>query len=120
MQHLGTTPSIGNWSADTIDWLSRFQQVFANAEPGCPTSATNTDAADDEELTLTLSGCARASTDMFVDAHNTGYYINAYTTKFNVSRFAEAFANVSTQSRQMPRLRNVVGKPIGLPAISAS
>ena len=38
MQHLGTTPSIGNWSADTIDWLSRFQQVFANAEPGCPTT----------------------------------------------------------------------------------
>ena len=36
------------------------------------------------------------------------------------SRPPEAFANVSSQSRQMPWLRNVVGKPIGLPAISAS
>ena len=77
MQHLATTPSASNWSDAKVDWLSRFQQLFANTLPSCPsdfdsTSSTNTHAADDEELTIMLSSCAAAAKDMFVDAHNAG------------------------------------------------
>ena len=74
MQHLATTPSAINWSGAEIDWLSRLQQLVAIAEHG---------AADGEDLASLLSTCAAATKDMFVDAHNAGYYINSYTTKVN-------------------------------------
>ena len=74
MQHLATTPSANNWSDSKIDWLSRLQQLVVTAEHG---------AADGEDLASLLSTCAAAAKEMFVTAHNAGYYINSYTTKVN-------------------------------------
>ena len=74
MQHLGTSSSASNWAPAQVDWLSKMQKLVANSEPSGP---------HDADLASMLSTCAGAVKDMFVDAHNAGFYINAYTTKVN-------------------------------------
>ena len=54
-----------------MDWLGVFQ------------SLTDIPRADAEEFQKLAKPLARAIVASFVDAHNTGYCINSYTTKVN-------------------------------------
>ena len=54
------------------DWHSIFSDLSA--------ASLN---EDDEDLALLKESSAKAALATFVDAHNTGYYVNSYTTKLN-------------------------------------
>ena len=71
MQHLGTSPCGLDAIEPEEDWLGVFQSL---------TGIPRADAEEFQELAKPLAQAVVAS---FVDAHNTGYYINSYTTKVN-------------------------------------
>ena len=51
--------------------------------PSAPSENAAPDPAAAAEATELYEAGRRAALAMFVDAHNTGYYINSYTTKLN-------------------------------------
>ena len=81
------------------NWSEVFKNVLGS-EPGAnesapriPASQDDVDAAGsgdglasdvmDQERDRFFAAASSASSAMFVDAHNTGYYVNSYTTKLN-------------------------------------
>ena len=97
-RHLGTTEHYSHTAMAFTDWpaiLAALQGKGDNdAEPArddANTSRSSSQAASlapppDSEMSGTnrlFEAGNRAALAMFVDAHNTGYYINSYTTKLN-------------------------------------
>ena len=74
------------------DWHAVMEELEIATDDGAEPPVSNPAAAsahsqdaapappDDAEATHLFEAGRRAALAMFVDAHNTGYYINAYTT----------------------------------------
>ena len=77
MQHMGTTTHRKHTVLVFNEWQQIFQDL-ANRGEAAPTLADS-----DDECTQLANAANAAAKAVFVDAHNTGYYINAYTTKLN-------------------------------------
>jgi len=77
MQHLGAAKDARNVVTPDTDWHAVFQRLC-----GMPEAAWEQLDSDDE-VSATMKACLRAGRDIFIDAHNTGFYINSYTTKVN-------------------------------------
>ena len=71
-QHLGTTESYAHEVVTFPDWRSVFEDLSLRADRA-PTPAT----------AAIVKASSTAALDAFVDGHNTGYYVNSYTTKLN-------------------------------------
>ena len=77
-QHLGTTEHAAHEAIVFTDWHGEFASLLKM--PGAVAPASPADRQDADMV----SGAAQASAvAAFVDAHNTSYYINSYTTKVN-------------------------------------
>jgi len=84
MQHLTTTSDARVQPRTVRDWVEHFRcllQDDATVSPNIDLSIGH--QANDVNTDDILKACAAAAKDMFVDAHNAGYYINSYTTKVN-------------------------------------
>jgi len=81
MKHLATTSESRAWTGSNMEWPSIFQRLSEGLEDALPSPATL--ASDDVDGIR--KACTAAAMDMFVDAHNAGYYINSYTTKVNAT-----------------------------------
>ena len=76
MASLSTTETKSHAVVKQMDWpciLRDLGELHADN--------LESDATDQQKELLKVA--SRASSDIFVDAHNTGYYINSYTTKLN-------------------------------------
>ena len=71
MRYLGVKEEKASAVVLSEDWLETFSALLCKAPPKADTQ---------EHLAQAVEG---ASLALFVDAHNTGYYINSYTTKLN-------------------------------------
>ena len=100
--HLGTTEHYAHTAVAFTDWHKWFKELESqpgdesgrplgpqtpsdDAAGGAPQEDASSEADDEAAADgdpLSKAG-GRAALAMFVDAHNTGYYINSYTTKLN-------------------------------------
>jgi hypothetical protein len=80
MKHLATTPEIRTWTGSNMDWPSIFKNLC-----GLTDAQDSPATLDSDHVDAILKACTAAAMDMFVDAHNAGYYINSYTTKVNAT-----------------------------------
>ena len=64
-----------------MDWPSIFRRLTEEIKDG----NVHHTSVDSDDVAGILKACAAAAQDMFVDAHNAGYYINSYTTKVNAT-----------------------------------
>ena len=72
-QHLGTTPESDKLEVVAVTgWHAVFSELAASSP-----------AEHSEAVAALKDASSRAALAAFVDAHNAGYYINAYTTKLN-------------------------------------
>ena len=76
MQHLATTTDASEHFFVDQDWKQIFKELLEVKE-------TPDSYGLDEIKENIFKACRKAAHDAFVDNHNTGYYINAYTTKLN-------------------------------------
>ena len=83
MQHLTTTSDAHIQPRKVCDWVAHFRSLLQEDSPNAATQHEADLQSNDVETEDILKACAAAAIDMFVDAHNAGYYINAYTTKVN-------------------------------------
>jgi hypothetical protein len=74
LQHLGTTEHVAHEVVVFTDWQKEFCDILSS-----PPATGGSDDLD-RDVGHAAHSAAVAS---FVDAHNTSYYINAYTTKVN-------------------------------------
>ena len=70
-RHLNTTAERAWDLVVFTDWHTIFREVCDTAKDGC---------MPDDVLAADIQQCALAT---FIDAHNTSYYVNSYTTKVN-------------------------------------
>ena len=76
LRPLGAEEHHGHAAILWEDWRSTFASLLKGDD--AVEDAESTDSDDSLEATAD-----RSSLGLFVDAHNTGYYINNYTTKTN-------------------------------------
>ena len=88
--HLGTTAHYAHAAIAFTDWHAMFKELEALPDEDTGSAAPQVEAASgaSQEDAASLSDAlyeagTRAAVAMFVDAHNTGYYINSYTAKLN-------------------------------------
>ena len=95
LQHLNCTDMRKTPQPENIDWASLLACLASSPGGRPPDSADSdrppdsgdsdeSDASEDQDSTAHIrEAVERAVLAMFVDSHNTGYYINSYTTKVN-------------------------------------
>ena len=88
MDELGTTEHAKHTVLITDDWASYFESIVGNNEGiedanGPPIDSEPATGVNEDDTEQLMNKAKEAAFDMFVDAHNAGYYINSYTTKLN-------------------------------------
>ena len=76
----------------TLTWARRSRVPVTYSLKALPKNILKAQSPDrssvgpaEQEVEATHAAAEKASISMFVDAHNTGYYVNSYTTKLNPS-----------------------------------
>ena len=77
MKHLATTEDEAHAVYVAEDWRLIFEDILKDAAKRSPA------AADLDGLSEFIDTASNTALALFVDAHNTGCYINSYTTKVN-------------------------------------